>query len=363
MAWTVSANFQDRLDTSVRQLVENLHPASCDIVMATGILAIAAGYDGMAPLALGLTYLNIALLVTLLAANLARLVWYRAALLEDLHGFERGPGFFTVVAGIAIVGSELLTTLHEPELARVAWIASLVLWAGFNYTIFIEITINENKPRFEDGINGGWLISVVATQAVANLSIQISDSFVDPGRELFLALAMWLAGGMLYIWLIALIFYRFTFFRFRPESFLPPFWINMGAMAVSALTGTTLVSKAGSAAFLTGLTPFVKGLTLLFWATATWWIPMLAVLAIWQHIIKNVNRPYNLLYWSAVFPLGMYTVATGQVAHVLNVSFLLWIPRVFIYVAMAGWFSTFLAMLHSEFAHGPESHRFGRHAA
>src|SRR6185312_8368837 len=239
----------------------------------------------------------------------------------------------------------------------------LVLWAAFNYTIFIEITINENKPRFEDGINGGWLISVVATQAVANLSIQISGGLGDPGWVMFLALAMWLAGGMLYIWLIALIFYRFTFFRFRPESFLPPFWINMGAMAVSALTGTTLVSKAGSAAFLPGLIPFVMGLTLLYWATATWWIPMLTVLAIWQHIIRNVNRPYSLLYWSAVFPLGMYTVATWQLARVLNVPFLQWIPRGFIYVAMAGWLSTFIAMLHSEFAHGPESHRFGRYAA
>ena len=108
-------------------------------------------------------------------------------------------------------------------MALAAWVVSLLLWAGFNYAIFIEIIINPHKPRFEDGINGGWLISVVATQAVAGLSAQIADLSPDPQPMLFLAPAMWLAGGMLYIWLIAPIFYRFTFFRFSPASFLPPF--------------------------------------------------------------------------------------------------------------------------------------------
>ena len=134
-------------------------------------------------------------------------------------------------------------------------------------------------------------------------------------------------------------------------------------MAVSALTGTALVSQSGRAAFLTELIPFVKGLTLLFWATASWWLPMLTVLAMWQHIIRKVNRPYNLLYWSAAFPPGMYTAATYELARVMNTPFLGWIPRVFIRIALAGWLATFFAMLHSEFAHGPEPQGFGRHPA
>lgn len=331
--------------------------------MATGILAVAASLEGMQPPALALTFLNILVLIVLLCANLARAVWYPAHFLADFRSFERGPGFFTIVAGIAITGTQMLTIFRLPRIAFAAWIAAFGLWAGSNYAVFVEITINEHKPRFENGINGGWLISVVATQAVASLGADLSNGFIDPAPMLFLSLAMWLAGGMLYIWLIALIFYRFTFFRFPPESFLPPFWINMGAMAISALTGTSLLSHASHSAFLPGLAPFVSGLTILFWATATWWIPMLAVLAAWQHLIRKVNRPYSLLYWSAVFPLGMYTAATDEMARTMNLPFLFWIPRVFIYIALAGWLATFLAMITSEFAHGPESHRFGRHAA
>jgi tellurite resistance protein TehA-like permease len=162
---------------------------------------------------------------------------------------------------------------------------------------------------------------------------------------------MWLAGGMLYIWLISFIFYRFAFVPFGPETFVPPFWINMGAMAVSALTGTALVNQAQNAIFLADLLPFLKGLTILLWASASWWIPLLALLACWQHLVKKLNRPYSQLYWSAVFPLGMYTVSTYEVARMTNLPFLMWIPRVFVYIALSAWLATFASMVRSMVAH------------
>jgi len=119
---------------------------------------------------------------------------------------------------------------------------------------------------------------------------------------------------MLYLWLISLIFYRFTFFRFLPKDFIPPFWINMGAMAISTLTGTTLIAQGSQAPFLSGLLPFLKGFTIFFWATATWWIPMLAVLAFWEHVIRKAGRAYTFLYWDVVFPIGMYTASSYRLS-------------------------------------------------
>lgn len=329
------------------RVIESLHPAYFDFVMATGIVATAANLERLSWLPLGLTYINIAACGVLLTMNAIRLVGFRRRFLKDLADFERGPGFFTAVAGLGILGNQALTILNQPMLARALFVAALLLWLCFNYTVFVEVTVNERKPRFEDGINGGWLISVVATQSVADLAARLSGFVSRPDVMLFMALSMWLAGGMLYIWLISLIFYRFTFFPFKPDSFLPPFWINMGAMAISALTGATLVDKAQKAAFLTGLLPFLKGLTLLFWATASWWVPMLAILACWQHVIRHFNRPYSLLYWSAVFPLGMYTVSTFELARTLDLPFLMAIPRVFVYIALIAWLATLAAMLHS----------------
>ena len=35
-------------------------------------------------------------------------------------------------------------------------------------------------------------------------------------------------------------------------------------------------------AFLETLLPFLKGFTIFFWATGTWWIPMLLILVVWR---------------------------------------------------------------------------------
>ena len=52
----------------------------------------------------------------------------------------------------------------------------------------------------------------------------------------------------------------------------------MGAMAISTLAGSLLIVNAPDAPFLRSLLPFIKGFTVFYWATGTWWIPMLAVL-------------------------------------------------------------------------------------
>ena len=55
-----------------------------------------------------------------------------------------------------------------------------------------------------------------------------------------------LVGLMLYVVVIGLIFYRWTFFSLSGEQVTPPYWINMGALAITALAGSNLVLSAGS---------------------------------------------------------------------------------------------------------------------
>jgi len=328
--------------------IRQLHPAYFAMVMATGIVAIAAQLTGLRPLAVALSWLNVVIFIVLWTLTLIRATLFHQEFFHDLIDHKRGPGFFTIVAGTSVLGRQQIIIFNHYGIATALWFLALPLWAGFTYAIFTGFTVKEDKPSLAEGIHGGWLIAVVATQAVSSLGTLLAREFpTHETQMLFFSLCMWLCGGMLYIWVISLIFYRYTFFRFLPSDLMPPYWINMGAMAISTLAGANLILNASRAQFLIALLPFLKGFTVFFWATATWWIPMLVTLAVWRHVYKRFRLVYDPLYWGAVFPLGMYTVSTLQLSQALDLSFLLWIPHYFIYFAITGWVATFAGLVWS----------------
>jgi tellurite resistance protein TehA-like permease len=336
----VKTTFVDRL--------ASMPPASFAMVMATGIVSIACQLLGLPVVAVALLVINVVLYVTLWALTVARAVRYRVRLVADLTHHARAVGFFTIVAATSVLGSQALLVAGAWSVAAACWVAGIGLWAIVTYTIFTALTIGVEKPSLAEGINGGWLLPVVAAQSVAVLGAQLASGLGSRAPlALFFCLVLWLGGGMLYIWIISLIFYRYTFFSMSPADLAPPYWINMGAVAISTLAGTLLAAAAPLSPLIQDLLPFVKGVTLLFWATATWWIPMLVILGAWRHVYRRFPLRYDPLYWGAVFPLGMYTVCTFRLAGMIDEPALFVIPRVFLYVALGAWVLAFIGLLGS----------------
>ena len=326
-------------------VVERLHPAYFALVMATGILAVACQLLAIPTLPRALFAVNVVAYALLWALTIARIVRYPRAILADVSSHQRGPGFFTTVAATSVVGVQLVVHFGMTAPARALWWLAFALWLVLTYAIFAAITTKVDKPNLADGINGGWLTAVVATQSLVVLGSLAAPRVGSPELVVFGLLTLWLAGGMLYIWMISLIFYRYTFFRFLPSDLMPPYWINMGAMAISALAGALLVRIAGTSPLLTTLLPFVKGFTLLYWATATWWIPMLLVLGVWRYFLRKVPLTYDPLYWGVVFPLAMYTTATFRLSQALDAPYLMPISRIMIGAALTAWLMTFLGLV------------------
>lgn len=329
----------------------DLFPGYFALVMATGIVSIATQLLEMRTVALALLVVNIAAYAILWLLLLTRLALFFPRIKADITDHVRGPGFFTVVAGTCVLGSQLIIVLNHYRIALVLWISGLLLWLLIMYSFFTSVTVRDTKPTIEKGLNGAWLIAVVSTQSISVLGTLLAAQY-GGYRELllFFTLCMFLLGCMLYLLLITLIFYRFTFVNVTTETLTPPYWINMGAVAITTLAGARLMIAAPGWNLMTELLPFLKGFTLFFWAAGTWWIPLLLILGAWRHLYKRFPLRYDPQYWGMVFPLGMYTVCTFQLAKAIGFLPLLVIPRYFIYLAVMAWFAASVGLIHNLFS-------------
>jgi len=335
-------------NNKILNAIAGLFPGYFAFVMATGITSIAAKFLDMQVIADALYYVNIAAFVVMWLMLLTRLVLYFPRALADLNDHVRGPGYFTTVAGTCVFASQLIIVAGHTEAAVAMWFVGMFCWAVIMYAFFTAVTVRMNKPPLEKGISGSWLLAVVATQSISVLGTLLSNYFAEYAHViLFFTLCMYLIGCMLYIILITLIFYRFTFLDITREVLTPPYWINMGAVAITTLAGARLILAGGTLPFLHDIEPFVKGFTLFFWSAGTWWIPLLFILGFWRHAVKKFPIKYDPQYWGMVFPLGMYTACTFQFSNAIGFRPLMVIPQIFIYLAIAAWIITLGAMVYT----------------
>jgi tellurite resistance protein TehA-like permease len=324
--------------------VRTLDPGYFALVMATGIVSIGLRGLGVPALSAALLWLAAAGYVVLVVLHGWRLVAFPGRARGDLADPARGFGYFTFVAGTDVLGTRLALAGHHGTAAALLAAGGLV-WLALGYLIPWAAALGRAARPVVAGANGAWFLWVVATQSVAVLAAAVEPAAGAGRRELaLLAVSCWSVGACLYAAVGVLTAVRLLLYETRPADLTPAYWVAMGATAITVLAGARIDQMAAAPA-VAATRGLIAGVSVVFWAFGTWLIPPLLAAGWWRHVTHRVPLRYDPSWWSVVFPLGMYGVATRALGDVDHLPLLAATGRHEMWVALAAWAATSLAML------------------
>lgn len=316
--------------------VRTLYPGYFACVMATGIVSVALLLAGASVLSTLLWIAGFVLLAFFVAVYLLRWLLFVRDVRQDAIDPSKVFGFFTFIAALGVLATRSALggwTLMPSVLTLIA----VVAWCALTYWAFAMLLFTNAQP-IERSVNGSWLIAIVATESLAITWVLLTA--IQPAQRAalqLLAYTFWTFGVLLYLIFIALIVYRFFFYAIQPRDLTPPYWINMGAMAITTVAGARLVTVAQPTPFLLAVRPYIEGFTVMMWAWGTWWIPLLVIIGIWKYSVRHEPIRYHPALWSMVFPLGMYATSLHLLAHLPGLTLLAAIAPTCTWIAFAAW--------------------------
>ncbi|MBO0885405.1 MAG: tellurite resistance/C4-dicarboxylate transporter family protein [Mycobacterium sp.] len=325
--------------------MRTLSPGYFALVMATGIVSISMHQHRAYALSVALLWLACIAYIVLVLANTARIIVFRADFVNDLKDPRRAFSLFTFVAGTDVLGARFAIDTHywmAFGLLIIGWLAWLVLGYVVPWAAVFRTT---HRPVLRHA-NGTWFIWVVASSSVAVLAAVLESEHGRGRRELaLLAVFSWSIGVFLYGAAGIFVGARVLLYGLRPEELTPPYWVSMGATAITVVAGARIVEMA-EAPMVDATRGLIAGLSVVFWAFGTWLIPPLVAAGIWKHVVHRVPLRYEAPLWSVVFPLGMYGVGGQYLGQADNLPIVEYIGSDESWIALAAWVVTFVAMLH-----------------
>ena len=324
--------------------MRDLPPGYFALVMATGIISLGLdlrGFSFPSQVLLAIAALAYAILVIMLVWRGLR---YPKAALHDLASPHQGFAFFTFVAGTNVLGARL-SAAGIAIVPGILLTVSFAAWLVLGYAIPGLVVNTHPGDDILLGLNGTWFIWSVASQSVAVMAASLEPGAGGIGNALsILAVLSWGIGVILYSVIGVAVVIRVLTRGIPPEQMGPPYWVTMGAAAITVLAGSRIVEMTSTAMVSVMRAP-VAAAAVVFWAFATWLIPALIGIGYWRHRVRKVPLRYEASLWSMVFPLGMYSVAGIYLGRADNLPIVGWIGANFLWVALAVWAIVFVAMM------------------
>ena len=312
-------------------------------VMATGIVSIAARDQDHSRIDRVLAIIAAVAFVALLAlvaTQAGRLLTRRSSAAQNLGDPDVGLRLLTFVAGCSVLGVRFDT--HPTPLRALAGAAAA------SWVILVPVIIrglwSRRHTKLRSQAHGAWLLGCVSTAGLAITAAHLSAHSRWAGW-VWLSATAWIMAIAIYLAFSWLIIGRALVSPLALDELTPDNWILMGALAICALAGDHLMTTIPPADHAHWPVAAVTVVIMVLWVLASAWIPVLLAAEVWVAGHHGIRWPLTRAWWSAVFPLGMYSVATQASARTLQLPQLRTISSVSFWIALVLWSAVALGWL------------------
>ena len=289
--------------------------------MGTGIVSVALELDGQEAVSHVLLVMCAGFWIALgllLAASLPR---HR----RQLRAFRRSPAALTAVAGTAVLGTRL---------TLMAWTAISAVLLGLGAAVWLVLAAPIVR-RLQSPTTGSSLLVSVSTTSLAVLAGALA------GR----GGAGWLVYPGLVLTAIGLGLYGYVMIRFDFGQLVRghgDHWVTGGAVALLSLALSQITEVARRLGALQGGAGALRTCATAVWTVAMLWLAALVLTEVFAPRLR-----YDDQRWATVFPLGMYSACSFELATVTGSAPIRDFARVWTWVAFVVWALVLAGMVSS----------------
>lgn len=305
--------------------------------MASGIVSISLLMHGLVAFSWILLGVGAVGYVVLIALTIRQFRRHPAR----IRGFIQNPqtrfGYFTFVAASEVLGSRLILA-DVPVIPLIQLGVALCVWPVV--AVVVLRALRADPQPWRNQVDGSWFLMSVAANSIGVLSGSLASmrpQFTDVFA--ILSISAWAVGLICYLTILYGVGTRVVRRQLTAESLTAPYWITMGACAITVLNSSR-IANLPVAAPLTGLTTEVGRIGLIVWFFATMLIPVILAAGWWRHMHHRVPLDNTVMLWSVVFPLGMYDVASTLMAQDHGLPVAQVIGNAGVWLALAAWVLT-----------------------
>ncbi|MBB3243415.1 C4-dicarboxylate transporter/malic acid transport protein [Pseudomonas sp. Tn43] len=318
---------------AIRQFTPNWFAAT----MGTGVLSLAfaqlpAANPGLHAIAEGLWLFNIVLFVVFTAMYAARWIMFFDEA-RRIFGHSTVSMFFgTIPMGLAtLINGFLLFGLPRwgdgvIHIAQALWWLDVAMSLACG--VLIPYMMFTRQEHSIDQMTAVWLLPVVAAEVAAASGGLLAPHLADAHSQLVVLVTsyvLWAFSLPVAFSILTILLLRMALHKLPHENMAASSWLALGPIGTGAL-GMLLLGADAPAIFaangLPGIGEIAAGLGLVagitLWGFGLWWM-LIALLITVRYLRAGI--PFNLGWWGFTFPLGVYSLATLNLASALHLTF------------------------------------------